>query len=62
MRRALTICVVQAAHGKTGMLREIQTADAAARNHPADGGINFSREWYKIERISIYERLNFNLN
>jgi hypothetical protein len=24
---------------KTGTLREIQTADAAARNHPADGGL-----------------------
>jgi len=27
---------------KTGTLREIQTADAAARNHPADGEIKFA--------------------
>jgi hypothetical protein len=27
---------------KTGTLREIQTADAAPRNHPADGEINNS--------------------
>jgi hypothetical protein len=29
----------QAACGKTGTLREIQTAAAAARNHPADGEV-----------------------
>jgi hypothetical protein len=31
------------AGGKTGTLREIQTADDAPRNHPADGEINFAK-------------------
>ena len=30
-------CPPQAARGKTGTLPELQTADAVARNHPADG-------------------------
>jgi hypothetical protein len=34
------VCAVQTARGKTGTLREIQTADAAARNHPADGTLS----------------------
>jgi len=44
---------------KTGTPREIQTADAAARNHPADGGIEFE----PVHQLSCVRRKrHFSLN
>ena len=39
--------------GKTGTIREIQTADAAARNHPADGEINLERAVVRTLKVCL---------
>ena len=40
-RQNLTTCAARAAGEKARTLREVPPAHAAARNHPADGGMKF---------------------